>query len=498
MADSTHDLTIALELASGSIKDGIHVESLKGREEISHPYALRVAFRSKNEIKADDVVGEAAKVTMTNEAGELVVNGVVTEFVADDPLGDQGFVYAAEIAPRLKLLDLSRQNQVYGTNSKVTVKDVIKAEVEGTLNNASHSQKIEAELNLDATYREREFIVQYNETDLAFLSRWCEANGIFYFFKQGDSSETVVFGDSNVAFSQAAGAKLPYRNGHNALVTTQSAVTSFRLSARPVTKSVVLREYNPDKPTLTLRSTAEVEKGKTGAIVEYGQYFLEPVEGDYLASVRAEEIACRRQVFRGSSNAPQLRPGLFFDLDGHPSLDGRYLVIAVEHSVATPAPSGFGNGEAGAGQPYVNQFEAIPFATPFRPERKTPRPLAAGLFTAHVDGESDGSRAEVDEHGRYKIRLRYDEGDSSDGKASEYIRKAEPYAGPSDTGMHFPLLKGTEVVLCCVNGDIDRPIIIGAVPNPLTPNVVASRNQTLNRFRSPSGTLFEMNDGPAS
>ncbi len=33
--------------------------------------------------------------------------------------------------------------------------------------------------------------------------------------------------------------------------------------------------------------------------------------------------------------------------------------------------------------------------------------------------------------------------------------------------MHFPLLKGTEVVLSCVNGDIDRPIIVGAVPNPL-------------------------------
>lgn len=498
MADTTHDLTIELELASGQIKSGIHVESLQGREEISHPYLHRITFRSTNEIKADDVVGEGAKVTVKSEAGDLVVNGVVVEFSADDPLGDQGFLYVVEIAPRLKLLDLSRQNQVYGTNSKVTVKDIIKAEVDGTLTSASDSPKIEAEINLNATYREREFIVQYNETDLAFLSRWCEANGIFYYFTQGDSTETVVFGDSNVAFGQAAVQRLPYRNGHNLLVTTQAAVTSFRFSAKPVTKSVILREYNPDKPALVLRSTASVEQGKIGTIVEYGQYFLEPDEGDYLAQVRAQEISCRRQIFRGTSNAPQLRPGLFFDLDGHPSLDGRYLIISVEHSVATPAPSGFGTAEASAGQPYVNNFEAIPFATDFRPQRKTPRPLAAGLFTAHVDGETDGSRAEVDDHGRYKIKLRYDEGDSSDGKASEYIRKAEPYAGPSDTGMHFPLLKGTEVVLCCVNGDIDRPIIVGAVPNPLTPNVVASRNQTLNRFRSPSGTLFEMNDGPSS
>lgn len=495
-SSSTQSLTIVLELASGSIKSGIYVESLQGSEAISHPYSHRVIFRSDKEIAADDVVGEGAKVTVKSPGGDLVVNGVVVEFAGDDPRSENEFVYWIEIAPRLKLLDLSRQNQVYGTNSKVTVKDIIQGEVNGTLGKDSEPLKIEAEINLDATYRERDFVVQYNETDLAFLSRWCEGSGIFYYFKQGDSNETVVFGDSNVAFAEAEASKLPYRNGRN-LGISIAAVTSFRVFTRPVTKTVVLREYNPDQPKLVLRSNVSVDKGKIGTIIEYGQYFLEPDEGDYLATVRAQEVGWRRETFRGESTAPQLRPGMFFDLSEHPSLDGRYLIVSVDHSASTPAPAAFGAVDAPEGRPYRNSFEAILLTVPFRPERKTPRPLAAGLFTAHVDGESDGSRAEVDEHGRYKIKLRYDEGDSSDGKASEYVRKAEPYAGPADTGMHFPLLKGTEVVLSCVNGDIDRPIIVGAVPNPLTPNVVASRNQTLNRLRSPSGTLFEMNDGTA-
>ena len=59
---------------------------------------------------------------------------------------------------------------------------------------------------------------------------------------------------------------------------------------------------------------------------------------------------------------------------------------------------------------------------------------------------------------------------------------AEPYAGKSDSGMHFPLLAGTEVALAYVNGDPDRPIILGALPNPLTPNVVTSSNSTRNRI----------------
>ncbi len=499
MADSaaTHDLTITLTLASGAISSGLHVESLHGREALSQPYLHKVAFRSQAAIAPGDVVGEGVTAVVRSEAGELVVNGVAVDFSAGDPLGDQGYVYQVEIAPRLKLLDLSRQNQVYGTDSKVSVRDIISREMDGTLAGNHGPLTLDSEVNLTASYRERDFIVQYNETDLAFLSRWCEANGIFYFFRQGATAETVVFGDSNVAFSQSEEAQLPYRNGHGLLVSRQAAVTSFGFSAKPVSKSVVLREYNPDKPALVLRSTSDVAAGKTGTVIEYAQYFLEPEEGDYLAKVRAEEIACRSTVFRGVSNAPQLRPGMFFDLSGHPTLDDRYLVVAVEHGVVTPAPSGFGTVEDGAGKPYANSFEAIPFSVAFRPARITPKPLAAGLFNAFVDGESDGSRAEVDEHGRYKVRLRYDEGESADGRASEYVRKAEPYAGPADTGMHFPLLKGTEVVLACVNGDIDRPIIIGAVPNPLTPNVVASRNQTLNRFRSPSGTLFEMNDGPS-
>lgn len=493
---ASHDTTIALSLASGGIRDGLHVERVTGREAISEPYAYRVAFRSDKAISPEDVIGERAKLTLNTEAGELAVHGVVVEFAAEDPLGDQGHLYAAVIAPRLRMLELSRQNQVYGSTSKVSVKDIIQKELEGSLA-ANHGHiTIDHELNLAASYREREFIVQYNETDLAFLSRWCEGNGIFYFFKQGDDGETAVFGDSNVAFIEAK--SLPYRHGHDAITTSQAAVTSFGFVARSVTKSVVLREYNPEKPALLLRARAEVEGGKTGTVIEYGQHFLEPDEGDQLAKVRAEEIACRAKIFRGVSNAPQLRPGMFFSLSGHPSLDDRYLVISVEHEVSTPAPVGYGTGEAVAGAPYGNRFEAIPLSVPFRPERRTSRPLAAGLFNAFVDGEADGTRAEVDMQGRYKVRLRYDEGDSAEGKASEFLRKAEPYAGPSDTGMHFPLLKGTEVVLSCVNGDIDRPIIVGAVPNPLTPNVVSKRNRTLNRFRSPSGTLFEMNDGSAS
>ena len=77
------------------------------------------------------------------------------------------------------------------------------------------------------------------------------------------------------------------------------------------------------------------------------------------------------------------------------------------------------------------------------------------------------------------------------------MRKAEPYGG-ANSGMHFPLLKNTDVVLSCVNGDPDRPIIVGAMQNGMHKSVVSSSNSTANRIQTTSGSIFEIDDGPAS
>ncbi|MDQ0446948.1 type VI secretion system Vgr family protein [Methylobacterium aerolatum] len=495
-ASTTNATDITLTLGGGSIRSGLYVEAVVGEEALSQPYAYRINFRSDDPIKPSDVIGKGVSVTVKSEAGDLPVHGVALEFGAEDPLPNQGYLYVVLVVPQLKLLDLTRQNQVYGSEQKISVRDLIDQEMKASLAAHHGHSSITHELNLNGTYREREFIVQYEETDLTFLSRWCEGNGIFYFFKQADDHETVVFGDANTAFVRAD--TLPYRRGQYTLVTAEAAVTSFGFGAKAIPETVILRDYNPVKPALPLFSKTSVSGGSLGTVVQYGQNYLEPDEGDRLAKIRAEEIACRATVFQGESNAPQLRPGYFFTLKNHPSLDDQYLVTRVTHEVVAPAPAGYGSSSVGAAKPYGNVFEAIPLSVAFRPERKAPRPVIPGLFTAFIDGEDDGTRAEIDGQGRYKVRIRFDEGTHAPAKASDFFRKAEPYAGPADTGMHFPLLKGTEVLLCCVNGDIDRPIILGAVANPLTPNVATERNHTFNRFRSPAGTMLEMNDGVAN
>lgn len=496
----------ALWLEGAGIKKGdVRVEAIEGREAISMPYRFEAIFVSSRALKASDIVGQAMKLGIDVGSDSLVVHGVVLEFHTEDPTVAGDFVYRVVVVPRAKILDFNRQNRIFGSQTPITLPEIIQQELDGKLakqssHGAGHGEIIQSELRLIGSYPAHNYVVQYSESDLAFMSRLCEHAGVFFFFEQTDSGEKMIFGDNNLAFTAA---DLPeggvvYRQVGQGSSSNLRRALSFRNEAKALPGKIFLREYNEMMPSVELLSNADISRDGFGIVVEYGQHFATPDEGNRLAKIRAEEIAVRGSVFWGQSNAPQLRPGYIFSISDHPdaNMDGRYVVTTVTHEAANPIALGQDFGVES--KAYTNRFEAIPLSVPFRPQRVTPKPVAAGIYNATVDGSGSGERAELDEHGRYKLRVFYDDGTSPDGKASEYVRKAEPYAGKQDSGMHFPLLKDTEVVLAFVNGDPDRPIIVGAVANPLTPNVVNRHNQTRNRIASTSGVLFEIEDGPAA
>ena len=101
----------------------------------------------------------------------------------------------------------------------------------------------------------------------------------------------------------------------------------------------------------------------------------------------------------------------------------------------------------------------------------------------------------MDEQGRYKVILPFDISGRAKGKGSAWLRMMQPFTGP-DYGMHFPLRKGSEVLLTFVDGNPDRPIISGAVPNPETRSVVEAGNQDRSGFQTAGGSSFYSDDRP--
>lgn len=240
-------------------------------------------------------------------------------------------------------------------------------------------------------------------------------------------------------------------------------------------------------------SETQTTESKWGEHFEYGGHFKTPPEAQALAKVRAEELACRRKVFHGKSARPELSPGSRITIEGHPSGDKKLLITSVEHSLVQSA---FGTTNPGNGA-YENTFTAIDVATPYRPRRRTAKPFVPGVLTAVVETAQAGEYSEVDEEGRYRVRFAFDRSDTEHGKASRPIRMAQPHAG-AGYGFHFPLRDGVEVLITCVEGDPDRPIISGAIPNPTTPSTVAEKNATRNVIRTGGGTEINIDDTAGS
>ena len=315
-----------------------------------------------------------------------------------------------------------------------------------------------------------------------------EHHGIFYFFEQDPAGERVIFADDNRQFSPLEDFEnIDYTPGE---AMGLSGVRELTRSLTPQPGAMLLRDYNWRTPSVGLQSEAAADaRTGRGFVNLYGQHFKTPSEGDALARVRAEERMARRDVYQGRCRVAGLRPGHRFALMGHPvaELDQDYVITSLELDV-----DGRGVQDAG-GLGVESRFTAIPHEVPYRSPCRTPRPQIAGVMHARVDGEVPGTAAPIDELGRYKILLPFDLVGQPGGKASRWVRLAQPASGPG-FGIHFPLHIGVEVAVAHLDGDPDWPIILNSPPNTETVTPVNQANATQSQIITQTGIRLTWDD----
>jgi len=340
-------------------------------------------------------------------------------------------------------------------------------------------------LALQNTYLKHEYVCQYDESHFNFVSRWAQREGIYYFFEQTANGEKVIFTDTKISHKDLLLGKDLFYVPPSGLDSahTKEVVKSFLCRHNMLPSRVYLKDYNYLKPSLAIEGIADVDENGRGENYIYGEHFDTPEEGNRLARIRAEALLCRKSVFSAESSVPFIVPGYTFDLNDHYKdvYIRKYLVTDVTHE-------GHQTGYLISGIStvleqrdeqmfYSNTFTAIYSDEQFRPEHINQKPKISGTINAKIDAASSGQYAELDEHGRYKVILPFDRSGRFNGKASAWFRMVQPYAGQNQ-GMHFPLHKGTEVLLTFIDGNPDRPLIAGAVPNPETSSPVNVENQT--------------------
>jgi type VI secretion system secreted protein VgrG len=478
----------------GFPKDAFHVIRFNGHEGLSKLYEFDVSLYSTDGgVDFDKVFSGDAVFKILRQQGDVDFHGIITSFEQLQQT-DKYTVYQARLSPKHWWLTQAVHNKIFlDQNAQVFLTEALK---DGGLISGT-----DFEFRLMSSYPDKEYVCQYNETYFAFFSRWLERNGMYFYFEQGDSGAKMIVTDISSAHLPMPGGKtLDYSppSGLDA-VHTEEVVKSFTLKQVPVAGTVILKDYNYRTPSLDLESRAQINQNGNGVVYVYGEHYQTKNEGDALAKVRAEAIACRRRLFLGVSGVPFIRPGYTFEIKKHyrDSFNREYLTIEVVHEGSQEAylTSGLGLELAGAGGSmfYHNSFTAIPTDVQFRTECTTPRPKLYGSLNAKVDAESSGQYAEVDSQGRYKVVMPFDIAGRGPGKATAWLRMAQPYAG-GDHGMHFPLHKGTEVLITCIDGDPDRPIIAAAVPNPETPSPISDNNQTMAMITTSGQNKIHMED----
>ena len=483
---------------------GFEVLSFRGEESISTPFRYVVTLGSKSPSQDFDGLLEA-KAHLQLGSPAVNIRGLLSSIQqgydgAWEP--DAGTLTRFEVVlvPTLWALSLTTRTKIF---QEMTVPDIVKK----VLTDAGIAG--DADWKISGAHPKHEFVLQYQETDLHFIHRLMEQEGIFYFFQHGEDAEKMILADSKAAFEDIPDdpvvrlGKPDPTIGETGVGSWGYEQTATRFQSRQgvVPGKVILKDYNFQKPKLDLLSEEPIKDAKAlvGFQYEYGDHYLLPEEGKALRTLRAEEILARRRVFFGAGTVRRFYPGGRFSLTGLSEVDTELSQGYVITEMTSEGTQPVEHGSAEEGWSYENRFTCIPDKLEFRPERRTEWPRIAGVVHAKVCAASGGGQyAHMDDRGRYKVKFLFDiDHKEDDDKASCWMRLAEPYAGAA-YGFHSPLLKGHEVLVAFENGDPHRPFIVGCVYNTDNPSPTTSANQAQHFWKSAGNNELRYDDTEGS
>jgi type VI secretion system secreted protein VgrG len=486
--------SLLFTIASDALPPSTHVVSVVGHEAISHPYGFQIGL----EINDDSFNPEGAlraraklNVNQASSSEPYFFHGIIAAIELLHHYAGKT-LYRATLVPKLWHLGQTLHSRIFTDN---TIIEIIQAVLkDGGL------EDTDVQFQLLQRYPKLEHVCQYKESDLDFVSRWMEREGLYYFFEQEEEGEKLCITDSISFHGRLSSGSVRYvpLSGNDSMAL--EALDSFRAKHSALPARVELADYDYLRPTLQLRGRGAVDQQGQGEIRLFGENPSSTADATRYARVRAEALLMGQRVFHGRGRVFHLRPNYRFTLEDHPNPTYNskiYLTTELEHlgnqSATDPHVKRLLDIEELGADEYVVELAAVPAESQVRAARAHPWPRVDGYEVGRVCGEAASDYAQLDEHGRYKCRVLFDESDLVDGSATTWIRMMQPHGGGVE-GFHFPLRKGTEIVVFFLAGDPDRPVIAGVVPNPLKPSPVTSANHTKNVVQTGGRNRLELED----
>jgi len=301
-------------------EDVLLLEGLRGEEAVSEPFLFTLDLLSEDpEIDGEEILRSEMRVELGLAGGEVrSVHGVVRRFLQVGWVQDLVH-YRVEIVPWIWFLSLGRDSRIF---QEMDVLEI----VEEVFGEAGYSA---FDLRCTRSYEPREFTVQYRESDLAFVSRLLEDEGIFYFFEHSESGHTLVLADDMSAFKPCEGQ--PEARVHARATPEEDVVTELVREHAVHAGQVTLSDYDYLQPSMTLRSTVSGDEPEE--VYDYPGHFDDLDAGDRRARLALERQEARRQTVRGSGTCRAFVSGTRFDLLDHLWRDANrsWALLEVRH-----------------------------------------------------------------------------------------------------------------------------------------------------------------------
>lgn len=457
----------------------LQVLEFRGKEAISQPYRFDLQLVSaRPDLVLEDLLHRQAYLRFDHRGGGI--HGQVYS-VAQSDSDARLSRYQVSLVPRLAYLRHRINQRIF---QHLSVPDIIARVLKdhGILANA-------CQFSLGGQYPEREYCVQYGESDLAFIERICAETGIHYHFRHSPDGHLLVFGDDQTVFPRLPESTL-YLPG-SGMAAAEPAIQRLAVQLQTHTTAVTLRDYDFRKPGLSLQVGLDNRQLPVLESYHYPGQFTDRDDGQHLVRHALERQAVNGCLAEGGSDDSGFASGHFMRIKEHPRAQWNdlWLLTQVDHHGRQPQvleeTASVGADEF---QGYRNSFLATPWEVFFRPPLQHRKPSVNGYQPAVVTGPVD-SEIHCDAFGRVKVQLVWDRDGKRDEHSSCWLRVATGWAHDHYGGVMIPRV-GMEVLVGFMEGDVDKPLVVGCLPNGANPvplDLPADKTRSILRSQSSPG-----------
>ncbi len=460
----------------GPLGDGTLVlTSFDGDEALSRPFRFRLGLLSKrNDLTPEEILGKSFTARIRrNDDDHRIFNGLAASMTSGR-MKSRGYkIYEIEIVPWLWLLTLRTDCRIFENKTALEV-------IETVFQAAGFTDFDDS--GVKGPHAKREYCVQYRETDFDFVSRLMEQVGIFYFFRYEEGRHVLVMADDVSAYMTIKEGTALYSDGFDTFnVVSDLKRQSLHRSGKVSRRDYDFKSAQPISASKTALSVAPKQFQKF-ELYDYPGGTTNKADLETFCRVRMEDEETHFQTAFGQGNCTSFQPAGKVQFERQPDGGKRSqtaVLTQVEHHAVDET-----HVVEGAAPDYRNAFTVIPDDVVFRPAQETAKALVRGPQTAVVIGP-DGEETHCDEYGRIRLRFHWDRKDGQ----SCWVRVAQLWAG-KNWGSQFIPRVGMEVVVDFLEGDPDRPLVVGCVyngKNPVPYELPAKASQSGVKSRSTKG-----------